>query len=272
MSGDEYRRFQQMLEAASGILLGDGKEYLVTSRLRKLITDRAFSGLDALIAASQRDPSLMNHVVDAMTTNETLWFRDEHPYKIFRERMLPEIAANGRSVRIWSAACSTGQEPYSLRMEIEEYRKRNPGKLNQTISILATDISSSALAVAKEGQYPHIAIRRGMNDPMLSAYFQKTHDDIWTINNLVRKDVEFRALNLQDSFNSLGKFDIIFCRNVLIYFSPETKTNILKRMHALLPVGGYLMLGASESLHNLPDYYEMVACHPGIVFRAKALS
>ncbi|WP_275944422.1 CheR family methyltransferase [Venatoribacter cucullus] len=272
MTADEYNRFRLMLEKNSGIMLGQGKEYLVTSRLRRLMERESINSITELMSAMERSRSLQETVIDAMTTNETLWFRDEHPYRIFREKLLPEIAAQRRPLKIWSAACSTGQEPYSLSMEIEEYKKRNPGQLMAGERILATDISPSSLAAAKEGVYQQLAIRRGMNDIHLKNYFDEDSDGRWRIRQNVRGRVEFRIQNLQQSFAMLGKFDIIFCRNVLIYFSAELKTDILRRMHASLNPGGYLMLGASEALNNLSDYYEMVQCHPGIVYRAKPFS
>lgn len=272
MTADEYNRFRLMLEKNSGIMLGQGKEYLVTSRLRRLMERESINSITELMSAMERSRSLQEAVIDAMTTNETLWFRDEHPYRIFREKLLPEIAAQRRPLKIWSAACSTGQEPYSLSIEIEEYKKRNPGQLMAGERILATDISPSSLAAAKEGVYQQLAIRRGMNDIHLKNYFDEDSDGRWRIRQNVRGRVEFRIQNLQQSFAMLGKFDIIFCRNVLIYFSAELKTDILRRMHASLNPGGYLMLGASEALNNLSDYYEMVQCHPGIVYRAKPFS
>ena len=272
MTADEYNRFRLMLEKNSGIMLGQGKEYLVTSRLRRMMERESINSITELMSAMERSRSLQETVIDAMTTNETLWFRDEHPYRIFREKLLPEIAAQRRPLKIWSAACSTGQEPYSLSMEIEEYKKRNPGQLMAGERILATDISPSSLAAAKEGVYQQLAIRRGMNDIHLRNYFDEDSDGRWRIRQNVRGRVEFRIQNLQQSFSMLGKFDIIFCRNVLIYFSAELKTDILRRMHASLNPGGYLMLGASEALNNLSDYYEMVQCHPGIVYRAKPFS
>lgn len=269
MSVDEYNRFRKVLEQNSGILLGEGKEYLVTSRLRRLMERNSLLSVTELLKAMERNRSLMESVVDAMTTNETLWFRDDHPYRIFRERLLPEVAAQKRPLKIWSAACSTGQEPYSLSIEIEEFKKKNPGLLLSGERILATDISPSSLAAAKEGVYQQLAIRRGMNDQHLKNYFETVDDDRWSINRQIRSRVEFRPQNLQQSFSLLGKFDIIFCRNVLIYFSADLKYDILKRMHASLNPGGYLMLGASEAMNNLSEYYEMVQCHPGIVYRAR---
>lgn len=272
MSVDEYNRFRALLEKNSGILLGEGKEYLVTSRLRRLMEKESLDSVSALITAMERNRSLQEQVIDAMTTNETLWFRDDHPYRIFRERLLPEMAAHRRPLKIWSSACSTGQEPYSLSIEIEEFRKKNPGQLASGERILATDISPSALAAARDGVYQQLAIRRGMNDQHLKTYFDVLDNDRWSIKAPVRSRVEFRSQNLQQNFGLLGKFDIIFCRNVLIYFSADLKYDILKRMHACLNPGGYLMLGASEAMNNLSDYYEMIQCHPGIVYRARSLT
>jgi len=271
LTADEYERFRHMLEKLSGIRLGLGKEYLVRSRLRRLLEKEALGSMSELMVAMGRNRGLQEQVIDAMTTNETLWFRDDHPYRIFREILLPEMAALKRPLKIWSAACSTGQEPYSLSMEIEEYKKRFPGQLMAGERILATDISPSSLATAKEGLYQQLAIRRGMNDAYLKSYFVEDDQGRWRIQQNIKSRVEFRIQNLQQSYALLGKFDIIFCRNVLIYFSADLKQDILTRMHANLNPGGYLMLGASEAMNNLGDYYEMVQCRPGIVYRAKVL-
>lgn len=269
LTADEYLRFRQVLEKNSGIMLGQGKEYLVNSRLRRMMEREDIGSFTELMNGMERQRMLMDKVIDAMTTNETLWFRDDHPYRIFREILLPELAAKRRPLKIWSAACSTGQEPYSLSIEIEEYRKRFPGQLMAGERILATDISPTALDAAKEGVYQQLAIRRGMTDNYLKTYFDEVEEGRWRIRQNVRNRIDFRIHNLQQSFSLLGKFDIIFIRNVLIYFSAEFKVDILKRMHANLNPGGYLMLGASEAMNNLGDYYEMVQCNPGLVYRAK---
>ena len=269
LTADEYLRFRQVLEKNSGIMLGQGKEYLVNSRLRRMMERENIGSFTELMNSMERSRMLMEKVVDAMTTNETLWFRDDHPYRIFRDILLPEMAAKRRPLRIWSAACSTGQEPYSLSIEIEEYRKRFPGQLMAGERILATDISPTALEAAKEGVYQQLAIRRGMTDGYLKSYFDEVEEGRWCIRQNVRNRIDFRIHNLQQSFSLLGKFDIIFIRNVLIYFSADFKQDILQRMHANLNPGGYLMLGASEAMNNLGDYYEMVQCRPGLVYRAK---
>lgn len=272
LTADEFGRFRDSLESASGILLSEGKEYLVLSRLRKLLVQRNLPNFSELIYCMERDRHLQSQVVDAMTTNETLWFRDSHPYDILRERLFPELSAQTGPIRIWSSACSTGQEPYSIKIQECEYRRAKPGSLPSGLQIIATDISTTALEQARQGAYQQIAIRRGMPDAHLNRYFDKTGDDQWTAKNDIRTGIEFREFNLQNSYSSLGKFDIIFCRNVLIYFSNERKRDILIRMHSALKSGGYLILGASESVIKLQDYYEMIQCHPGIIYRAKSLA
>ncbi len=221
------------------------------------------------MARAPRSP-LREAVVDAMTTNETLWFRDIHPFRILEERLLPELAENRSmsQVKLWSAACSTGQEPYSISMVFDEFKRKKLGT-RLSLGVTATDISPSVLATAKKAEYEMLAIGRGLSKERMNKYFTKTPNGSWKVKTEIARCVEFRSLNLLDSFALLGKFDLIFCRNVLIYFSPESKKDILSRMHSALKPGGYLILGASESLSGLPDKYEMVHCRPGIIYRAK---
>lgn len=272
ISATEYVQFKQKLEQYSGIMLGDNKEYLITSRLRRLLESEKLTNLTELVKAMDRNLKLKESVIDAMTTNETLWFRDDHPFKIFREKLLPELAKTRRPLRIWSAACSTGQEPYSLSIAIEEYKRMNPGALVGDVKIIATDISPTALAIAKEGVYPQLALKRGMGDVHLKQYFKQQADDEWKINDEIKRRIEFRSLNLQTSFSLLGKFDIVFCRNVLIYFSADFKMDILKRIHGTLNSEGQLFVGASEAVNNLADFYKMQQFNPGISYQAKPVA
>lgn len=272
ISPAEYKQFKQKLEQYSGIMLGDNKEYLITSRLRRLLESEKLTNLTELVAAMDRSSKLKESVIDAMTTNETLWFRDDHPFKIFREKLLPELAKSRRPLKIWSAACSTGQEPYSLSIIIEEFKKSNPGVLMGDVKIVATDISPTALAIAKEGVYPQLALKRGMGDAHLRQHFTQKGADEWKINDDIKRRIEFRSLNLQSSYSMLGKFDLVFCRNVLIYFSPEFKADILKRIHGTLNKDGQLFVGASEAVNNLADYYQMKQFSPGISYQAKPVA
>ena len=272
ISPAEYKQFKQKLEQYSGIMLGDNKEYLITSRLRRLLESEKLTNLTELVAAMDRSSKLKESVIDAMTTNETLWFRDDHPFKIFREKLLPELAKSRRPLKIWSAACSTGQEPYSLSIIIEEFKKSNPGVLMGDVKIVATDISPTALAIAKEGVYPQLALKRGMGDAHLRQHFTQKGADEWKINDDIKRRIEFRSLNLQSSYSMLGKFDLVFCRNVLIYFSADFKQDILKRIHGTLNPDGYLFVGASESVNNLDDFYKMQQFNPGIAYQAKPVA
>lgn len=269
----EFEQFRVFLEKASGIQLGENKQYLVISRLSKLMEQQGIKTLGELTSRIQSQPrgGLRDQVVDAMTTNETLWFRDTYPFEVLRQRVLPELIKNnpGQRLRIWSAACSSGQEPYSLAMTLDEFERSNPGQLKGGAQILATDLSPSMLAACKAAEYDSLAIGRGLSGERLQRYFDASGTGRWVVKPAIRNRVEFRPLNLLESYSSLGRFDVIFCRNVLIYFSPEVKKDILRRFHAALKPGGYLFLGASEALNGLPDLYQMVQCNPGIIYAVK---
>lgn len=268
-----FQQFRKFLEDACGILLGDNKEYLVSSRLSSIMAENQCETLETLVALLQRPSGsrLKEIVVDAMTTNETTWFRDIHPYTILEKKLLPEISAaiGAQPLRVWSAACSSGQEPYSISMVIDEFRRTKPGMLKGSERIVATDISPTMLAQAKAGEYNMLALGRGLSKEKLERHFSPMADGGWKVKADIQRRVEFRSLNLTGSYSLLGKFDVVFCRNVLIYFSSEMKQQILRNIHGALKPGGYLLLGASESLGPLSDLYEMVHCNPGIIYRAK---
>ncbi|WP_303291933.1 protein-glutamate O-methyltransferase CheR [Marinobacter sp. SS5-14b] len=267
----EYEEFKTFLQDACGILLGDNKQYLVKSRLRRILEENSLNSLGELLGRLKRPgrTSLREVVIDAMTTNETLWFRDNHPFRILQDKLLPEFEERKslQPLRVWSAACSTGQEPYSVSMVVDEFRRTRPGKLRD-VKITATDISKSVLEVARRGEYEMIAIGRGLSPERQKHFFKPSLNGGWQISPQIKAMVEFKELNLLERY-MLGKFDIILCRNVLIYFSADLKKDILTRLHGALNPGGYLILGASESLNGLPDLYEMVQCHPGIIYRKK---
>ena len=269
----DFEQFRVFLEKACGILLGENKQYLVSSRLNKLMEQQGIKSLGDLVQRIQTQPrsGLREMVVDAMTTNETLWFRDTYPFEVLKNKVLPEQikASPGQRLRIWSAACSSGQEPYSISMTIDEFERSNIGQLKQGAQIVATDLSSSMLSNCKSGEYDSLAIARGLSQERLQRYFDPRGPGRWAIKAPIRSRVEFRSFNLLDSYAVLGKFDIVFCRNVLIYFSAQVKRDILMRIHGTLKPGGYLFLGASEALNGLPDHFQMVQCSPGIIYQAK---
>jgi len=269
----DFEQFRVFLEKTCGILLGSNKQYLVSSRLNKLMEQQGIKTLGDLVRKIQAQPrsGLRELVVDAMTTNETLWFRDTYPFEVLKSRVLPEMLKTGagQRLRIWSAACSSGQEPYSLSMSIDEYERSNPSQAKTGVQIVATELSGAMLAACKVAEYDSLAIARGLSSDRLQRYFDVKAPGRWAVKPVIRSRVEFRVQNLLDSYAALGKFDIVFCRNVLIYFSADVKKDILKRIHATLRPGGYLFLGASEALNGLPELYQMVQCSPGIIYKAK---
>lgn len=269
----DFEQFRIFLEKACGIVLGANKQYLVSSRLNKLMEQNSIKTLGELVQRMQSMPrgGLREQVVDAMTTNETLWFRDTYPFEVLKSRVYPELlkANPAGRLRIWSAASSSGQEPYSLSMATDEFERSNLGQLKGGVQIVATDLSSAMLQACKSGEYDSLAIGRGLSQERLQRYFDPKGAGRFAVKPAIRTRVEFRPLNLLDSYASLGKFDIVFCRNVLIYFSAEVKKDILLRIHATLKPGGYLFLGASEALNGLPDHYQMVQCSPGIIYKVK---
>lgn len=274
LSKNQYDDFRHFLEKSCGIVLGDNKHYLVTSRLNRLTQEFSFATLGALLDALKHsnDNRLKERVVDAMTTNETSWFRDNYPFELLRESLLPEQAkSRSQRLRIWSAACSSGQEPYSISMTIHEFQQKNPGKLNQPLEIVGTDISSTVLNMAKQASYDELSLSRGISEQRRSQFFTKANGNRWQLIDKLRAPVRFTELNLLQSYSLLGRFDIIFCRNVLIYFSSELKTDILTRMAQVLNPGGYLILGGSESPTGYCRSFEMVRFPQGVVYRLKSI-
>jgi chemotaxis protein methyltransferase CheR len=270
ISDQEYRDFSRFLESQCGIVLGDSKQYLVRSRLSPLVTKFKLSSLSDLLrdVVTGRNRELRVAAVDAMTTNETLWFRDTYPFEVLANKLLPELAANKRPLKIWSAASSSGQEPYSMAMTVLETQQRKPGLL-PSVSITATDISASMLDMCRAGVYDNLALGRGLSPERRRSFFEDAGDGRMKVKDNVKRLVNFRLQNLMDSYALLGKFDIVFCRNVLIYFSPDMKSKVLNQIANSLNPGGYLLLGASESLTGLTDRFEMVRCNPGIIYKLK---
>ncbi len=266
----EYRTFCQFLEQQCGIVLGDSKMYLVKSRLSPLMARFGVESLPELVNRTLKptERQLRSAVIDAMTTNETLWFRDTYPYELLKNRLLPELDA-GRPVKIWSAASSSGQEPYSIAMSIQEYKSQPSVNSRSMFSVLGTDISNTMLDICKNAEYDSLALSRGLSDQRKRMFFEDSGNGMMKVKGDTRRLVNFRHLNLLDSYQLLGKFDIIFCRNVLIYFSAEIKSQIINKFAQQLNPKGYLVLGASESMSGLSDKFDMVRCSPGIVYQKK---
>lgn len=271
VSEEEYVLMKSFIEDKCGIHLESGKEYLIESRLSDLVLETGCTSFTEFHLKARMDTSgkLAWRIIDAMTTNETLWFRDQNTWKYIKDVAIPrvlDIAEKRGRVRIWSAAASTGQEAYSLLMLLDEAtrERKKPGLLN-SIEIIGTDISSSALFLAKSAKYDAIAMGRGMPEDKKSKYFKK-EDKIWIFDQELKKRVTFKRFNLKDSFMSLGMFDLILCRYVIIYFSTEFKKEIYKKLFNSLQPGGVLLLGATESLRGYSSDFDISYHNNTVIF------
>ena len=272
LTEEKYKQFSDFLEVQCGIVLGGNKQYLVKSRLVPLMSEFSITKLSDLIqeSMSYKNRSLRAAVVDAMTTNETLWFRDQYPFEVLRDKIYPEMLEKNRSLKFWSAASSSGQEAYSIAMTALEYQKQK-AVTGMNVQIVGTDISDTMLNQCKSGVYEKLALSRGLSEARKKQFFNEVNDGSgkMQVKPEVKKLANFRSYNLLDSYAGLGKFDVIFCRNVLIYFSSDVKSKILNKFAGALNPDGYLILGASESLTGLTDKFEMVRCNPGIIYKLK---
>ena len=255
MTPADYDFLRAMLKERSGLVLSAGKQYLVESRLFPVARKAGLTGLAALVQKlrSRAEP-LIAEVVEAMTTNESLFFRDKVPFEQFRDVMMPALLAvrRNRRIRIWCAAASTGQEPYSLAMCLRQMQAKLAG---WRIEILATDISTEVLEKARAGIYSQFEVQRGLPIALLVKYFSRV-GDLWQIAPEIRAMVQFRTLNLLEEFTHLGAFDVVFCRNVLIYFDQDTKSKLLQNIARVTRADGYLVLGAAETVVGLTDAFE----------------
>jgi chemotaxis protein methyltransferase CheR len=247
---------RKLLKDHSGLDLSADKQYLIESRLLPLARKCGLTGIDELVQKMKGgSASHIAQVVEAMTTNETFFFRDKVPFEHFRETIIPEILkarAGRKAFRIWCAAGSTGQEAYSLAMCLKEMSAATSG---WRIEIVATDLSQEVLEKSKSGIYSQFEVQRGLPIQMLVKYFKQT-GEFWQINPELRAMVQHRQLNLLHDFSSLGMFDIIFCRNVLIYFDQDTKINIFNRLAKSMEPDGFLVLGAAETVVGLTDVFK----------------
>jgi chemotaxis protein methyltransferase CheR len=252
-----------------GVYLDSSKSYLIESRLSTIVEKNGCKSYRDLVNAVRRtsDLGLKQDIVDAITTNETLFFRDDSPFKAFTNKALPEMIDSKqetpfpRRLRVWSAAASTGQEPYSIAMSMCELI---PDVEDWDIQILGTDISDKAISKASRGRYDVSEVQRGMPQQFLDRYFQRNAED-WVVNDQIRSMVSFRKFNLMDSFATLGQFDFIFCRNVAIYFTPDARKSLFERLTQNLCKQGYLFVGASEIINNLGSQF-VPQNHCGAVF------
>jgi chemotaxis protein methyltransferase CheR len=262
MSSKDFSVIASFLKDRSGLIIGEDKTYLLETRLSAILREHKIAGLSGL-ADILRQPgshAVKDKVVDAMTTNETSFFRDSHPFETLRKSLIPSLIerrAGSRSLRIWSAACSTGQEPYSLAMMI---RDNFPILAGWRIEIIATDLSPTVLDRARTGLYSTFEVQRGLPIQMLVRHFDQEEPN-WRIKPEIRQTVTFRPLNLLEDFSVLGQFDLVLCRNVLIYFDQPTKTQILNGITRRIAPDGALLLGGAESVFGLCN---TLAALPGL--------
>jgi chemotaxis protein methyltransferase CheR len=252
----DYEFLRKLLKTRSGLDLSADKQYLVESRLLPLARRAGLPGISELVQKIKNGAdALTAETVEAMTTNETFFFRDKLPFEHLREAILPALLparANRRLLRIWCAASSTGQEPYSIAMCLKEFGSALTG---WRIEILATDLSQGVLEKSKAGIFSQFEVQRGLPIQMLVKYFTQT-GELWQLNADIRAMVQHRQLNLLQDFSHLGTFDVIFCRNVLIYFDQDTKTDIFARLAKALEADGALALGAAESVVGISDAFK----------------
>ena len=264
MNQPDYEFLRKLLRDKSGLDLSTDKQYLIESRLLPLARKASLPGIGELVQKlKDGNGGLISQVVEAMTTNETFFFRDKIPFDHFREAIMPELLkarANRKSVRIWCAAGSTGQEPYSLAMCLKEMGAALSG---WRVEIVATDLSQEVLEKSKAGLYSQFEVQRGLPIQLLVKYFKQA-GELWQINSDVRAMVQHRQLNLLHDFSQLGTFDVIFCRNVLIYFDQETKINIFGRLAKSMEADGFLVLGAAETVVGLTDVFKPLAARRGL--------
>ena len=264
----EYQAIHDFLESQAGIRLGAGKEYLVLSRLGRLLAEFGLDGYAELVARLPRlgEARLQTAVVDAMTTNETFWFRDMAHFRILVDGILAESRPS--RLRIWSAAASTGQEAYTTAICLQDAMQGGRVSRSLQYEIVGTDISPTALREAEAASYCGVAAGRGLSDEQRRRYFRDQGGCIELLPQY-RRGISFRVFNLLKPFDVLGRFDVVFCRNVLIYFSQERKRDIVARIARALNPGGHLFLGSTESMSGNEDLFEMRSVAGGLVYRKR---
>lgn len=268
MTSDSLAYLRRLVHTRAAIVIDEDKDYLVRSRLEPVAKRAGLADLDALVAELRRERSaeLVVDVVEALTTNETYFFRDQHPFETFRQHLLPELArtrGTSRVLRIWCAAASTGQEPYSVAMTALEGL---PGGSGWTIDIVATDINRAVLERARRGVYKQHEVARGLPPSALARWFERSGHD-WVVKQEVRSCVRFEPLNLLDPWPWRERFDVVFMRNVLIYFDVATKRSLLSRVREHLAPDGAVFLGSTETTWNLGEAYVPVRDRGSLYFK-----
>lgn len=265
MNTDDFTFLIDMIKSRSGIVLSADKGYLVESRLVPVAQRNGLTTVEELVQKMRAvpNPALMEEVTEAMTTNESFFFRDKTPFEFLKDHIMPHFQksrGSNKKLKFWCAAASTGQEPYSISMVLKEMSAQLPG---WSFGILGTDISNEVLEKAKAGSYSQFEVQRGLPINLLVKYFKQT-GETWMIDPAIRAMVEYKNFNLLESFSPLGKFDVIYMRNVLIYFDRETKKSILDRAAQQLAPDGFLVLGAAETVIGITEAFRPLKSHRGL--------
>ncbi len=265
MKPGDFEFISQLVKTSSGLVLTPEKAYLLESRLMPIVRRHGLKELADLVDAvrTKSKPGLEEEITEAMTTNESFFFRDTKPFDLLRDVVLPEMIANRsdkKSFRVWCAAASSGQEPYSIAMILLEKAAEMNG---WNYEILGTDISKEILAKAESGSYTQFEVQRGLPVQLLIKYFEKNGED-WLASEKLRSIVKYKFFNLLDNPKPLGQFDIVFCRNVLIYFDQETKAKVLEEISKLMPDDGILFLGGAETVLGITDSFKPLPGQRGV--------
>jgi chemotaxis protein methyltransferase CheR len=268
----DFDLYRDLLKEKSGLTLTQDKCYLLDSRLTPIARKWNFPNLDAMTLSLRGvpKPDLIKDIVEAMTTNETSFFRDTKPFDQFRDIIIPHLlkTRSSKKVRIWCAAASTGQEPYSLAMVIKEMGAKLAG---WNFEIVGTDISTEVLDLAKKGEYSQFEVQRGLPIQLLVKYFEQKGDK-WAVKPELKSMIQYKYFNLLDSMAPLGKFDIIFCRNVLIYFDREMKAKVLENMSGLIPDDGFVILGGAETVLGITESLKLMENTRGLYVKPGSTS
>ncbi len=268
MRPEDFDEVAALVKRRSGLMLSKDKVYLVESRLAPLARRHGLTGVEDIVKQMRAQPreALLAEITEAMTTNETFFFRDKTPFDLFLEHILPAmIQSRGakKQLRIWCAASSTGQEPYSIAMILKENAARLAG---WRIEIVGTDIAAEVIERAKRGVYTQFEVQRGLPIQLLVKYFKKV-DDHWELDPAIKNMVQYKLFNLLEDYRMLGQFDVVFCRNVLIYFDALTKKDVLERMARQMNPDSLLVLGAAETVIGITEAYKLVEGKRGLYTR-----
>jgi chemotaxis protein methyltransferase CheR len=268
LSATDFAFIASFIRREAAIVLGPGKEYLVQSRLAPLVREGGMRGVHELIHQLRHDddPRLRQAVIDALTTNETSWFRDGEPFTALTQTVLPDLLdsrTTGKHLRIWSAGCASGQEPYSLAILLRDFLPTG-----WTFEIIATDISAEMVAKAEAGQFTQVEVNRGLPAVMLVDHFERMGTR-WVISEELRHSVKFKQLNLAAPLPPMGLFDLVFLRNVLIYFDVDTKADILRRVSSTMRPDGLVFLGSAETTIGIDEGFERIAVGRSAAYRLR---